>query len=176
VKACPTCSAQVRDDATACPGCGGRWSEDGSFQPAPEVTTVPHVATGAVEHEPCPVCGEPLLVDARAERSSCSRCGSHLLRNKQTGVWVVVGSRGKTPPLAVAGFACALVSFLGMFVPIVGIVLAVFGVVLSAIGRSQGKARGGATGLATAGLVLSVVGTVLWVVMAFVLVWSSGTA
>jgi hypothetical protein len=32
VKKCPACHAELPDEAVACPGCGGSWQPDGSFQ------------------------------------------------------------------------------------------------------------------------------------------------
>lgn len=63
----------------------------------------------------------------------------------------------KTNGLSIAGFVVACASMLIDLFGVVGLV----GLVLSAIGRSQAKNDGGKTGLATAGIVLGVIG-VIW--------------
>lgn len=68
------------------------------------------------------------------------------------------------PGIAVAGFVCALV---GLLVSWVGwtIVLCVVGLVLSIMGRRQAVERGAPTGLATAGIVLGIIGTVIAIII-----------
>jgi hypothetical protein len=68
------------------------------------------------------------------------------------------------PGIAVAGFVCALV---GLLVSWVGwtIVLCVIGLVLSIMGRRQAVERGAPTGLATAGIVLGIIGTVIAIII-----------
>ena len=68
---------------------------------------------------------------------------------------------GKTNGLSIAGFVVSLVTcFFFGFYGISGIV----GIVLSAVGRSQAVQNGGKTGLATAGIVLGIINTILcWV-------------
>ena len=63
----------------------------------------------------------------------------------------------KTNGLSIAGFVVACASMLIDLFGVVGLV----GLVLSAIGRFQAKHDGGKTGLATAGIVLGVIG-VIW--------------
>ena len=59
-----------------------------------------------------------------------------------------------TNGLSIAGFVVSLGSmFIGLF-GIVGLV----GIVLSAVGRNQAKNNGGKTGLATAGIILGIIG------------------
>lgn len=59
-----------------------------------------------------------------------------------------------TNGLSIAGFIVSLASlFLGLF-GITGLV----GIVLSAVGRNQAKNSGGKTGLATAGIILGIIG------------------
>ena len=63
----------------------------------------------------------------------------------------------KSNGLSVAGF---VVSLIGMFLSFFGIV-PIVGLVLAAVGRSKAVNDGDKTGLATAGIVLGVVG-VIW--------------
>jgi hypothetical protein len=70
------------------------------------------------------------------------------------------GNQG-SPGTAVGGFVCSLV---GMILAIIGICffiggpLAVIGLVLSLVGRNHARDRGGSTGLATAGIVMGIIG------------------
>lgn len=72
--------------------------------------------------------------------------------------------------MGTAGFVCGLIGLVFSIIPLIGIVawpLVIIGIVLSAVGMSHAN-RGRATnkGLATAGLVVSVIGLViciLWV-------------
>jgi len=74
--------------------------------------------------------------------------------------------RPPTNGMGVAGFVLGLLSVLLSFSPL-GLLLGIVGIVLSALGRVQ---RGMvATGLATAGLVLSIVGTSLSVIVIILL-------
>lgn len=69
---------------------------------------------------------------------------------------------GTTNGLSVAGLAFSLVSIFVSFYGIVGLV----GWILSGCGRSKAQNEGGKTGLATAGIVLGVIGSVgRWVLL-----------
>lgn len=69
----------------------------------------------------------------------------------------------KANGLSIAGF---VVSLVGMFIAFWGIVPLV-GLILSAVGRKKAVQEGGATGMATAGIVLGVIG-VVWAVISMV--------
>jgi hypothetical protein len=74
---------------------------------------------------------------------------------------------GPAPGLAIAGFVTALVGFVFALFPLLNIIAPVpgiVGLVLSAVGRSQAKARGGGSGLATAGVVLGIVVIMLTII------------
>ncbi|MDR2864815.1 MAG: hypothetical protein LBV68_04305 [Spirochaetaceae bacterium] len=69
--------------------------------------------------------------------------------------------------MAVAGLVLGILSALGAFIPFVGFfawVIGVVGIVLSVLGKKKLIAEGSPTGIATAGLVLSIIGTALAVV------------
>lgn len=74
---------------------------------------------------------------------------------------VSTGSDGKG--LSVAALVCGLLGIIGSFIPFVKyftLVLAILGIVFGAIGMKKVKASGSnSTGLATAGLVLGIIGT-----------------
>ncbi len=66
--------------------------------------------------------------------------------------------------MSIAGFIVSLASlFLGLF-GITGLI----GIVLSAVGRSQAVNNGGKTGLATAGIIIGIIGAAYcWLVLFF---------
>lgn len=69
----------------------------------------------------------------------------------------------KTNGLSIAGFIVSCCSLLIGLLGVVGLV----GLILSAIGRSQAISDGGKTGLATAGIVLGIIGMVgSWIALA----------
>ncbi|MGI8461896.1 MAG: hypothetical protein ACR2OC_09730 [Solirubrobacterales bacterium] len=63
--------------------------------------------------------------------------------------------------MAVAGFVVGLIGLLSSWVFIFGLVVCIVGLILSFVGRKQAIERGAPTGLATAGLVCSIVGLVI---------------
>jgi len=67
--------------------------------------------------------------------------------------------------MAVAGLVLGILSVVGAIIPGVNIVpwwvLGIVGIVVSVIARSKAQKAGQPTGTATAGLVLSIIGTVL---------------
>lgn len=80
--------------------------------------------------------------------------------------------------MAVAGFVTGLLGLILSLIPILfyaGIVLALVGIVLGAIGRSRAKEPGVPhRGLATAGLVLGIVGVIVFLTwIALIVVWAS---
>lgn len=70
----------------------------------------------------------------------------------------------RTNGLSIAGFVISLATcFFFGFYGISGIV----GIILSAVGRSQAVENGGKTGLATAGIVIGIINTLLcWIMLA----------
>lgn len=74
--------------------------------------------------------------------------------------------------LGIAGFVFSLCSFVGCCIhPIIMFACIIAGMVLSIVGRVQSKKAGAKNGLATAGMVISIVHLVLWVLLiAFVVI------
>ncbi len=71
-------------------------------------------------------------------------------------------SNDNTNGMATAGFVLALVTLMFFWLPVVGWTTWLLGLVFSAVGLSQAGSRGGAgRGLAIAGLVISLVGVLL---------------
>ena len=69
----------------------------------------------------------------------------------------------KSNGLSIAGF---VVSLVGMFISLFGVVPLV-GLVLSAVGRSKAVTDGDKTGMATAGVVLGIIG-IVWAVISLI--------
>jgi len=64
---------------------------------------------------------------------------------------------------AIGSFVCALIGLIGSFIPVVkyfAIILTIVGIVLGAKGRKKAAEGCSGGGLATAGLVLGIIGTV----------------
>jgi hypothetical protein len=79
------------------------------------------------------------------------------------------------PGLAIAGFVCGLVGLIlsaSVICFFIGGPVAVIGIVLSAIGRKQADERGAKGGLATAGLVCGIIGTLIALVILIVAIAS----
>ena len=72
------------------------------------------------------------------------------------------------PGIAVAGFVVGLIGLLISWLFIIGLVVCAVGLVLSIMGRKAAVERGAPTGLATAGLVCSIVGLVIAVIISIV--------
>lgn len=67
----------------------------------------------------------------------------------------------KTNGLSIAGFVVSCCSLLVNFYGVVGLV----GLILSAVGRSHAKSEGTKTGLATAGIVISLIGMLMGIIV-----------
>lgn len=66
--------------------------------------------------------------------------------------------------LSVAGLVLGIIAVLGCWIPYgntIMLILGIVGIVLAVKGRKQAIAAGAPTGMATAGLVLSIIGTVI---------------
>ena len=68
------------------------------------------------------------------------------------------------PGIGIAGFVCAL---FGVFVPFAGIV----GLILSVVGYTQAKRESRPYGLALAGLIIGIIGTILTIFVLSLLVF-----
>ena len=61
----------------------------------------------------------------------------------------------------VLGIVSAVIAWWGIYLSIVALVCGIVGIILAIKGKKMAKEAGAPTGLATAGLVLSIIGTVL---------------
>lgn len=69
---------------------------------------------------------------------------------------------------SIAALICGIVGIIGGWIPVVQyftLVIAILGIVFGVIGKKKSKEAGEATGLATAGLVLGIIGTALCLIM-----------
>ena len=72
-------------------------------------------------------------------------------------------NNGKSYSIAglVLGIVSAVIAWWGIYLSIVALVCGIVGIILAIKGKKMAKEAGAPTGLATAGLVLSIIGTVL---------------
>lgn len=117
----------------------------------------------------CPKCGTEYNNDVKF----CTKCGEQLssqkAENSETPYVInrapVQNEPVKAPSsgLSVAALVCGLLGIIGSFIPIVKyftLVLAILGIVFGVIGKKKAAESGNTnTGLATAGLVLGIIGT-----------------
>ena len=100
------------------------------------------------EHDSCPNCGHPFTPDEKKQMAWA-------MQRHNTGA-------GTTNGLSIAGFVISLVSLFWALYGVIGLL----GWILSACGKSKAVNEGGKTGLATAGIVLGIIGSVgTWIVM-----------
>ena len=138
---CATCGAELRDGAKYCGECG----------------------MGV-----CPSCGESLVEGARF----CGECGTPLAvtvrvreevaSNDEDGAYGPAAAPS-SPGEGVAGFVLVLI---GLFVPLLGLI----GLILSWVGYARARREGLATGLSLAGVIIGMVATVLGVIVFLLLV------
>ena len=72
-------------------------------------------------------------------------------------------NNGKSYSIAglVLGIVSAVIAWWGIYLSIVALVCGIVGIILAIKGKKMAKEAGAPTGIATAGLVLSIIGTVL---------------
>jgi len=83
--------------------------------------------------------------------------------NQPVGAVVIRDTMSEKNGTGIAGFVIACFAFLGCWIPIFNIVFSIIGIVCSAVGLGKDKQTG--RGLATAGLVISIIDLVLGFVM-----------
>ncbi|MBR5714718.1 MAG: DUF4190 domain-containing protein, partial [Clostridia bacterium] len=76
-------------------------------------------------------------------------------------------SNGSSKGISIAALVCGIVGIVGAWFPVIcyfALIIAIVGIVLGAIGMKKAKENNEPTGLATAGLVLGIIGTALAVI------------
>lgn len=131
---CPKCNAQNKDDAVFCVNCGAKFMPtEAAFQQQNTVENVPAAVQqhNSVDSAPAPVQNPP--------------------------------AKAPSNGLSIAALVCGLIGIVGSFIPVVKygtLALAILGIIFGVLGRKKAVASGSSsTGLATAGLVLGIIGT-----------------
>lgn len=76
-------------------------------------------------------------------------------------------SNGSSKGISIAALVCGIVGIVGAWFPVIcyfALIIAIVGIVLGAIGMKKAKENNEPKGLATAGLVLGIIGTALAVI------------
>ncbi|NQX80910.1 MAG: hypothetical protein HRT66_02800 [Flavobacteriaceae bacterium] len=84
--------------------------------------------------------------------------------------------QNKSNSVGTAGFVLALIGFFFGWVPVLGWIVWLLGLILSSVGISKAKKTGVGKGLSIAGLVISLVFVVVFVLLAGVVAALFGTA
>ncbi len=141
MKFCKHCGAQIEDTTAFCPNCGTNVSDDAVSSSAPE----PQYSAYQPEQPVQPV--QPTQYQPYQEYNVFPPQNS-----------------GSSNGLSIAGLVLGIIAcafFWFSFVNIIALILGIVGIILAIMGSKKAKATGGSTGVATAGLVLSIIGTVL---------------
>jgi RNA polymerase subunit RPABC4/transcription elongation factor Spt4 len=150
---CFSCGTVIKKEAEICPKCGVRQKGQRSHGGSPDVY--------------CISCGEVI----KREAEICPKCG---VRQKGQGSpgglpdvlggFSVASLSNYTKGFSVAGLVLGIVSAVGGFIPglnYIAWLIGIVGIVLSVIARKNAQEANQPTGQATAGLILSIVGTSL---------------
>lgn len=83
----------------------------------------------------------------------------------------------ETNKMSIAALVCGILGIVGSFIPVISyftLVLAILGIVFGAKGMKIAKATGQGQGLATAGLVLGIIGTAFGVIGVLCIICAAG--
>lgn len=83
----------------------------------------------------------------------------------------------ETNKMSVAALVCGILGIVGSFIPVISyftLILAILGIVFGAKGMKIAKATGQGQGLATAGLVLGIIGTAFGVIGVLCIICAAG--
>ncbi len=140
---CPSCGADLADEARFCSRCGAAIVAGPPTATAFDAQTQ---QTQAVASDYSPGQPTPVQVPAGA-----------------TTVVVQQRTAPGSPGIGVAGFVLVIV---GLFVPLVGLV----GLILSIFGYTQAKREGLSTGLSLAGIIIGAIATVIGLIILLVFI------
>lgn len=152
---CPNCGNAVEDNALHCPHCGNQMNEEVAQAveapvaeaPVEEVKAEAPVEAPVAEEKACQYCGTMVPVDTKI----CPVC------NQEAGDKKVEEAPAPAP-VPVGNNIFAILGLVGAFV------CAIAGIILSIIGLKKAKAlEGKGKGLAIAGLIISIISTVVQV-------------
>jgi RNA polymerase subunit RPABC4/transcription elongation factor Spt4 len=147
---CFSCGAVIKKDAEICPKCGVKQKGQRSREGSPDVY--------------CKSCGEVI----KREAEICPKCGvrqfgATSILTQASGINVASLSN-YTKGFSIAGLVLGIVSAVGGFIPglnYIAWLIGIVGIILSVIARKNAREANQPTSQATAGLVLSIVGTAL---------------
>lgn len=158
---CPNCGNAVEDNALHCPHCGNQMNEEVVAEtvetpvaeaPVEEVKAEAPVEAPVAEEKACQYCGTMVPVDTKI----CPVC------NQEAGDKKVEEAPAPAP-VPVGNNIFAILGLVGAFV------CAIAGIILSIIGLNKAKALDGkGKGLAIAGLIISIISTVVQVLLVVV--------
>lgn len=83
----------------------------------------------------------------------------------------------ETNKMSIAALVCGILGIVGSFIPVISyftLILAILGIVFGAKGMKIAKATGQGQGLATAGLVLGIIGTAFGVIGVLCIICAAG--
>ena len=165
---CRKCGAEIGDDVKFCPKCGEavKMSEDENTESQQETVSQVGASQETTQQETASQVGDS---QETAQQNTTSQAGAFsqgeasqgMYQQPQQGYWqqpVQTGTNG----FSIAGLVLSLVSiFLGFT-----IVLPILGIVFSAIGMSKAKKIGGTgRGMGIAGLVISIILLVIYLIV-----------
>ena len=143
MKYCPNCGTQLPDDAAFCQNCGKALAEQAAPQPQPQPQEqAPQYQQPAPQYQP-PQYQPPQYQQAPAPAQGAP-----------------AGAKGKAIASMVLGIIATVFCWFGWF-SIVALAMAVVGIVLAVMARNAIPVGGEGRGMATAGLVLGIVGAAL---------------
>ena len=144
MKYCKHCGAQIEDTVAFCPNCGTDVSESTVNNGASEPIVEPAPQYNAYQPE---------------QPQNTAQYQPYQAYNS-----VVNQQNGSSNGFSIAGLVLGIVAcvfFWFSFINTIALILGIVGIILAIMGSKKAKATGGPTGIATAGLVLSIIGTVL---------------
>ena len=142
---CESCGSSVPDGQAFCSNCGARVTQ-----------AAPQAAPAQPVYQPVAQPVQPVYQPIA-----------------QPAVQPVMVQQPKSSGMAIAGLIMGIFTLVFCWVPVVGFILGILGLIFSIVGIT--KKNGGAKGAAIAGLVMTILGAIISVIM-FAAVLASGTS
>lgn len=155
---CESCGASVPDGQAFCSNCGAPVT-----QAAPQAAPAQPVYQQPVAQPVQPVYQQPVVAQPVVAQPVVA----------QPAVQQVIVQQPKSSGLAIAGLIMGIFTLIFCWVPVVGFILGILGLIFSIAGIA--KKNGGAKGAAIAGLVMTILGAVISIIM-FAALLAQGTS